>query len=232
MEVVSSTSWTEFRLLGLAFLLCGIIGVERQISQKSAGVRTHTLVGLGAAGFTLVSAYGFDSVDTRVYDPSRIAAQVVSGIGFLGAGVIFMRRDIVRGLTTAAAIWLTAAVGMAAGAGMVTLSVALTGLYLVGAVLLAPLARRLPSADTRRSLIVRYTDRRGALRDILAVAGEMGFETTVRSTRQVTTDAGTAVVARMQFRGRPPLQTLMAEISELPGVEAVSFGGGDDDLDE
>ena len=72
------------------------------------------LVGIGSAGFTLVSAYGFPGVvsATAIMDPTRIAAQIVSGIGFLGAGVIFMRRDVVRGLTTAASIWLTAAVGM------------------------------------------------------------------------------------------------------------------------
>jgi len=228
--VFSSTSATELGLLAVAFVLCSIIGVERQISQKSAGVRTHALVGLGSAGFTLVSVFGFEGLVDRgvAYDPSRIAAQVVSGIGFLGAGVIFLRRDIVRGLTTAAAIWLTAAVGMAAGAGMVSLAIGLTVLYLVAVVLLAPLARRLPAADNRRALAIRYTDRRGALRDILAVAGDMGYETTIRSTRHIQMGDAAGFVALMQFRGRPPLETLMAALAELPGVEAVAAAGEDE----
>lgn len=223
MSVITSTSATELGVLGLTFVLCSIIGIERQISQKSAGVRTYILVGVGSAGFTLVSAYGFANQVGQgvVYDPARIAAQVVSGIGFLGAGVIFMRRDIVRGLTTAAAVWLTAAVGMACGAGMITLAVGMTALHLIAVVLLSPLARRLPSSGSRRTLTIRYTDGRGVLRDILAVAGEMGYETTIQSTRQVVLDHGAAVVARMQFRGRPPLQALVTEFAELPGVEAV-----------
>lgn len=227
--MISSTSVTEIQLLGLAFVLCAIIGVERQISQKSAGVRTHILVGVGSAGFTLVSAYGFASLVGHGvnYDPSRIAAQVVSGIGFLGAGVIFMRRDVVRGLTTAAAIWLTSAVGMACGAGMPTLAVAMTVLHLVAMVLVTPLARRLPSLDTRRALTIRYVDGRGVLRDILGVAGEMGYATTIRSTRQVAVEGGAVVVARMQFRGRPALQTLMSELAQLPGVEAIDVNADD-----
>jgi putative Mg2+ transporter-C (MgtC) family protein len=103
--------------LGLALLLSAIIGVEREIRQKSAGLRTHTLVGVGAALFMLISKYGF--MDVVAYgritlDLSRVAAQIVSGIGFLGAGLIFVRRDAVRGLTSAAGVWMTAAVGAAA----------------------------------------------------------------------------------------------------------------------
>lgn len=133
MQLVTSTTWTELVLLLVAFVLSMVIGIERQLQQKSAGMRTHTLVGTGAALFTLVSGFGFDAVlGTEVnLDPSRIAAQVVSGVGFLGAGVIFMRRDVVRGLTTAATIWMTAAIGMACGAGMPVLAVAATLLHLV-----------------------------------------------------------------------------------------------------
>src|SRR4051794_41245316 len=96
---------------------------------KSAGLRTHTLVGLGSAVFMLVSKYGFGDlihVAGVSIDPSRIAAQVVSGIGFIGGGLIFVRRDIVRGLTTAATVWVAAAVGMAAGAGLPGVAVGTT----------------------------------------------------------------------------------------------------------
>jgi putative Mg2+ transporter-C (MgtC) family protein len=93
--------------LAIAFALSSVIGLERELRQKSAGLRTHTLVGVGAALFTLAGRYGFGGEDAGI-DATRIASQVVTGIGFIGAGVIFMRRDGVRGLTTAATIWLTA----------------------------------------------------------------------------------------------------------------------------
>src|ERR1700710_3061959 len=115
--------------LSLAFLLSALVGIEREIRQKSAGLRTHTLIGVSAALFMLISKYGFMDVlesGRVVIDPSRIAAQIVSGIGFIGGGVIFMRRDIVRGLTTAASVWLTAALGMACGAGLPVLALATT----------------------------------------------------------------------------------------------------------
>ena len=121
--------------LGVAFVLSAAIGFEREIRQRSAGLRTYTLVGLASALFLLVSKYGFNNVlvaDKVVLDPSRVAAQVVSGIGFLGAGIIFVRAEtVVRGLTTAATIWLTAAIGMACGAGLLVLAAATTFAYFV-----------------------------------------------------------------------------------------------------
>jgi putative Mg2+ transporter-C (MgtC) family protein len=107
---------TQMGELALAFALSTLIGLEREWRQKSAGLRTHTLVGVGAALFMLVSKYGFGDVlipGRTILDPSRVAAQVVSGIGFIGGGLIFVRGDIVRGLTTAAIVWVTAAVAMA-----------------------------------------------------------------------------------------------------------------------
>jgi MgtC family len=115
--------------LALAFILSASIGLEREIRQKSAGLRTYTLVGFSSALVMLVSKYGFTDIlesGRIVLDPSRIAAQIVSGIGFIGGGLIFVRKDIVRGLTTAATVWLTAAVGMACGAGLPILAIAVT----------------------------------------------------------------------------------------------------------
>jgi putative Mg2+ transporter-C (MgtC) family protein len=224
LQVLSATLADELIYLGAAFLLCGVIGVERQLSQKSAGVRTHMLVGMGSAGFTLVSAYGFAGIDTAstVIDPSRIAAQVVSGIGFLGAGVIFMRHDVVKGLTTAATIWLTAAVGMACAAGLVVLAAALTAMHLVAVTLISRLVRRLPVGTSRNTLVICYLDGHGALRGILEVASAMGYQTVIRSTTQTRVDGAAAIVATMQFDGRPPLQSLVAELMELVGVHGVS----------
>src|SRR5258708_15649834 len=106
--------------LALAFILSASIGLEREIRQKSAGLRTYTLVGFSSALVMLVSKYGFTNIlesGRVVLDPSRIAAQIVSGIGFIGGGLLFVRKAIVRGLTTAAPVWLTSSVGIACGAG-------------------------------------------------------------------------------------------------------------------
>jgi putative Mg2+ transporter-C (MgtC) family protein len=109
--------WAEVLLrLFVAAALGGLIGLERELRERQAGLRTHLLVCVGSALFTLVSAYGFSDWGVRV-DPTRIAAQIVTGIGFLGAGAIIRQGLSVRGLTTAATLWLVAAIGMAVGAG-------------------------------------------------------------------------------------------------------------------
>jgi putative Mg2+ transporter-C (MgtC) family protein len=109
--------WAEVLLrLFVAAVLGGLIGLERELRERQAGLRTHLLVCVGSALFTLVSAYGFSDWGVRV-DPTRIAAQIVTGIGFLGAGAIIRQGLSVRGLTTAATLWLVAAIGMAVGAG-------------------------------------------------------------------------------------------------------------------
>ncbi|MFJ9903672.1 MgtC/SapB family protein [Streptomyces sp. NPDC101152] len=118
--------------LGLALLLSSLIGWERAAQQKSAGLRTHTLVGIASALMMEVSQHGFTGVlglENVSFDPSRVAAQIVSGIGFIGGGLIFVRRDAVRGLTTAATVWLTCAVGMACGGGLPVLALATTALH-------------------------------------------------------------------------------------------------------
>ena len=119
----------------VAAILGGIIGLEREYREKAAGFRTHFLVALGSALFMIVSAYGFEGAlvtPEHRLDVSRIAAQVVSGIGFIGAGTIIFQKNAVRGLTTAAGVWVTAAIGLACGAGMYELATAATVLVLFG----------------------------------------------------------------------------------------------------
>ena len=112
----------------IAAILGGAIGLEREYRDKAAGFRTHFLVALGSALFMIVSAYGFAGAT----DVSRVAAQVVSGIGFIGAGTIIFQKNAVRGLTTAAGVWVTAAIGLACGGGMYVLAAAATALVLFG----------------------------------------------------------------------------------------------------
>lgn len=126
---------TEFILrILVATLLGGIIGLEREYRAKEAGFRTHFLVALGAALFMILSAHGFEGTlisENHRLDVSRVAAQVVSGIGFIGAGTIIFQKHVVRGLTTAAGLWVTAAIGMTSGAGLYTLAISATVLVLL-----------------------------------------------------------------------------------------------------
>jgi len=126
----------EFFLRMIVACLCGIaIGIERKNRAKEAGIRTHCIVACASALMMIVSKYGFfdlASIDgTRIADGSRIASQVVSGIGFLGAGIIFVQKQTVKGLTTAAGIWATSGIGLALGAGMYSIGIVATAIILV-----------------------------------------------------------------------------------------------------
>jgi putative Mg2+ transporter-C (MgtC) family protein len=132
--------------LVVAAVLGGLVGLERERLEWAAGMRTHALVSLGSALFMVVSILGFsDILDERhvILDPSRVAAQVASGIGFIGAGTIILRKEVVKGLTTAASIWAVAAVGLAVGGGMFLAAGAATLLALALLVLAKPLKARL-----------------------------------------------------------------------------------------
>lgn len=132
------TTRTELIMLGrlvLAAALAGLVGYEREQADKPAGFRTHILVGLGAALFTVISLYAFGGGS----DPARVAAQIVTGVGFLGAGTIFRSEGLVLGLTTAASIWAVAAIGMAVAVGMYAMSAMATVIMLL--VLRLPLMR-------------------------------------------------------------------------------------------
>ena len=156
-----------------AFALTSLIGMEREIQGKSAGVRTQTIVGTAAALILLVSKYGFSDVlqdGLVVVDPSRVAAQIVTGIGFLGAGIIIFRRGSVHGLTTAAAVWESAAIGMAAGAGLLLLAVVVTAMHFLIIVGFYPLAKRL-SARLSGSVTmhITYEEGRGVMSRLIQI---------------------------------------------------------------
>jgi len=126
----SWVSRTELIMAGrivLAAILSGLVGYEREQADKPAGMRTHILVGMGSALFTALSIYGFPGFG----EPSRVAAQIVTGVGFLGAGTIFRGEGLILGLTTAATIWAVAALGMAVGVGMYALAAVMTVVMLI-----------------------------------------------------------------------------------------------------
>jgi putative Mg2+ transporter-C (MgtC) family protein len=234
----SGQSWEQVGELGLAFLLSALIGLERELRQKSAGLRTLTIVGFASALFMLISKYGFfDVAGPGVsIDPSRMAAQVVSGLGFIGGGLVFVRRDAVRGLTTAAVVWLTAAVGMAAGAGLPLLALLVTGghfLIVYGFTpLSARLSRRLPGVHQVR---LTYRDGEGVLRRALAECTSRGFAVRELATapedegdrREFDVPPSRRVSLRLTVEGRGTATDLAAWLSDVDGVLAVTAGDVD-----
>lgn len=211
----------QLLLLLLAFVLSAIIGIERERQFKSAGLRTHILVGLGSALFTLVSAYGFASLGLGAVDPSRIAAQVVTGIGFVGAGVIFVNRGNVVGLTTASSIWVTAAVGMACAAGLPLLAIAGTALHLI-AVGTLPTAERLLRRRSENQLLVRVSptgEQLGAVLESLATAG---LHTRVDDLRR-RSDRDLELAVHVRGKQRDA-DRLLAELGAIDGVVSVTSG--------
>ncbi|SEJ86809.1 MgtC/SapB family protein [Paraburkholderia diazotrophica] len=143
--------------LVLAAVLGSVIGFERERLSWAAGLRTHMLVCVGSALFMIVSAFGFADVlgtEHVVLDPSRVAAQVVSGIGFLGAGSILLRGSIIRGLTTAASLWSVAAVGLAVGGGLYTASIAATIIVLIILAGVQPIEKRFITVKQRCQLML------------------------------------------------------------------------------
>lgn len=154
MEAIFNSIWAQRELFVRLLFACfcgGIIGLERSIRRKDAGVKTHIILALGAALFMIVSQYGFSDLNLSPdysADASRIASNIVTGVSFLCAGVIFVRGASVKGLTTATGIWTCAGIGMAAGAGMYAITALATALILIIHLLLANVSARIETHYT------------------------------------------------------------------------------------
>jgi len=214
------------RLIASAFL-GGAVGLERHWADKAAGLRTHMLVCLGSTMFMIVSAHGFEEVlsPSRVeLDPSRMAAQVVSGIGFLGAGAILRRHEAVVGLTTAASIWAVAALGLAVGGGLYVAAAIATAIILAILTVMRWVESRVRVRPRSFVLLVTTRNRDSASQVVEAVldgpdldilelrvrGGETPAERTVR-----------AVLARSTERGLSPL---IARLQSIEDVSDVRYG--------
>jgi putative Mg2+ transporter-C (MgtC) family protein len=230
-----SISYAEIlvRLLVTAGL-CGVIGFERETRDQSAGFRTHILLGLGAALFTLVSAYGFTAFTEAAlesggrgiqFDPTRIAAQIVTGIGFLGAGAIIRQGIDVRGLTTAASLWAAAAIGMAAGAGYY-FGAAATTVVVVAVLYLLREVRNVLLARFRTDFGVLNVTFSEAGRDVGGVTDTLerhGLE--IRSLGVELEEGRSHYTLQLRIPPRRSVQRALEEMSALPGVERVSVTG-------
>ncbi|MGW1838824.1 MgtC/SapB family protein [Streptomyces sp. NPDC002067] len=219
----------QFAELALALLLSSLIGMEREARQKSAGLRTHTLVGVGSALFMEVSIHGFGTLlgaDGVALDPSRVAAQVVSGIGFIGGGLIFVKKDAVRGLTTAATIWLTCAIGMACGGGLPLLALGATAVHFLVVRGFAKVSERIgttPSAE-QFELRLSYRPQQGLLGRMLELCTGSGF---LVSDVQVETGPPERAVSSevlLRLEGTASAHALVEALADLDGVRGVQLG--------
>jgi putative Mg2+ transporter-C (MgtC) family protein len=217
----------------LAFGLSSLIGLERQLRHKAAGLRTQAIVGTTAALLMLVSKYGFTDVLVAghiILDPSRIAAQIVSGVGFLGAGLILTRRGAVRGLTTAAAVWETAAIGMAAGAGLWLLAIVVTALHFVVTYGYSLVSRRVGGApESAAQIDISYRDGKGILRDVLARVTDAKWVVSRVALGEPRVEEGENFVdLALTVSGSTDVADLVRIVSEADGVRTVTVASQED----
>lgn len=208
-----------FRLI-LASLLGGVIGLERQIRAKEAGVRTHILIGIGSAMFMIVSKYGFYDVIEHTHiglDPSRIAAQVVTGVGFLGAGNILVQKQTIKGLTTAADVWVTAAIGLVIGSGMYEVGINGT----IMALIVLELFRQLTYRFLNRHLHLRMRIAAGTTQVVLAWITEQGYRIQLRSLANDTSDCH-VLTANVEYTDATSVNQILSSLKENPAIKEVS----------
>lgn len=216
-----------FRLV-IATILGGIVGLERERLDRAAGLRTHALVGVGAALFMLVSAFGFADilgVPQVTLDPSRVAAQVVSGIGFLGAGTIILQREIVRGLTTAASVWAVAAIGLAVGGGLYLAAVITTILALVILVAFKPIEVRLFAHRRPRLLSLTLERRAGSLVAIEAAVEAAGLRLERLLVQPGFTPEADRVEIVFTHARAESMQLLVESLRHIAGINEIRMAG-------
>lgn len=202
----------------LAIALSGVIGYEREISDKPAGLRTHILIGLGSALMMMISIHVAQHYNAGIADPARIAAQVVTGIGFLGAGTILRARGSVVGLTTAATIWAVAGIGLAVGSGLYTMAVLTTGAILLVLWLLGRVEHYILGKRATECLLLRVTNPVLLLKAMHQVHANTG----VRVEEWDVHESDGAYRVRLCFKGSDQERRRVRELLvDVPGVEAV-----------
>ncbi len=202
----------------VAGFLGTLIGLEREYRAKEAGYRTHFLVSMGSALLMIISQHGFNALSGEAgigLDPSRIAAQVVTGIGFIGAGTIIINKQIVRGLTTAAGIWVTSGIGLAIGAGMYILGICATLLVLAGLELLSLLFKSIGLRSTYIELTVNSNDSLDKLQKAFL---DKGYMIVSYKVEMVNYTAGNIYNVSMMIKSHNSADSPLRIIRDLPGV--------------
>jgi len=212
----------------LAAALCGAgLGLEREVHGHQAGMRTHMLVALGSAVFTVLSIYGFPKTpDTALVDPSRISAQIVTGIGFLGAGAIIKYGTNIRGLTTAASLWLVASIGLAAGVGAYFLAVAGT---FIGLMALWPLHVLVGKLNLQGGQLIRLELQ---LKKLEAFAGVskvlLSHHVETISASSEKAKSGYLMELELRLPNRGQTHAVLTGLEALPGVEVRSVNAAEE----
>ncbi len=214
--------------LGLALVLGGLIGLERESSNRAAGLRTNILVCVGSALVMILSMYGFsefvEEANVRT-DPARLAAQVISGIGFLGAGVILRNGTSITGLTTAATLWVVAAIGLAVGAGEFYMAIAATVLVLFSLLVLNVVEKKWLRAKSFRVIKIKTKDRPGSLGEISALMHKLNIEIRKISMEQVAETELSPMVyiyLSVKLSAKKPIAAIVEDISMQSGVSEVT----------
>ncbi|HYO13015.1 MAG TPA: MgtC/SapB family protein [Thermoanaerobaculia bacterium] len=222
-EIVSPL-WEITAKIGLSALLAGLIGAEREWTGKWAGLRTHMLIGVGAALLTHVSILiGLEFAEGRsnAWDPGRIAAQIVSGVGFIGAGTIIQSRGAVHGLTTAAGLWVASGLGIAVGSGFFAEAVLTTVALLVILIALRPLEQRLLRGDRRTVMLQLGPGQKlSRLMDFLETAR-------VQPEKVTMSRSGEGISALVQFRGSPEDSQRLVQMASREDLLASEEENGD-----
>lgn len=210
----------EFILRILAAAGMGaVIGLERELRSKEAGIRTHFLVALGSALFMIISAYGFEGAQAGRFDVARVAAQVVTGIGFLGAGVIIFQKNSVHGLTTAAGLWVTAAIGLGCGGGLYVLAGVSTLLVLLG---LEVLHFALPQISEKPVIVSFKADSKGSLLSALDLMKERRIKVWSYSVA-AEEDGGYRATVNVKVRQNNYVKILGDLLDTAPGTQFLSI---------
>ncbi len=213
--------------LAMAALLGAVIGLERERLERNAGLRTHTLVAVGSCLMMIVSAFGFSDAitpgHTVILDPSRLAAQVVSGIGFLGAGTIILRKDAVRGLTTAASVWAVAGLGLAVGGGLYSVAVAATVLLLVVLVVMRILERKLFLHKRVHTITVELLNGKHAVSAVAMTVDAAGVDLQALRLQPGGPDGEDRLYLAVRAPGNANLATMLDNLSVLTGVQSIVY---------
>lgn len=224
LEILENSENVERLIRVVLAAVCGgLIGFERDRRYKEAGVRTHMIVCLASALMMITSKYGFDDlVNVPGYrlDPSRVAAQIISGIGFLGAGLIFVRNQSVSGLTTAAGIWATAGLGMAFGAGQIWMGLGSTILILLIQVFGSRFANWI-GVKSHETIGLRVRDEHSAIASVEKVLAEHGVRIVRYEIQRIKRGVALDVVLYVAFIGKLNIDTLYRDLAECDAVLAV-----------